>query len=211
MMKTITALKQQKKNLQRVSVYTDGEYTFGLSKIVAAWLTIGQQLSDEKIVELQSLDEIEQAYQKALNFISYRPRSTKEVRDKLKKQEFPDLTIEKILTKLHEKQFLDDHRFAIEWVENRCAFKPRSRFLLRRELFQKGISEENIEQALENVDDFEMALKAIENKMHRFARYDQETFRKKLLAFLSYRGFHYSISAEICQILWTRTENELKA
>ena len=52
----ITALKVQKKNPNRVSVYLDEGYAFGVSRIVGAWLQIGQILSDEKIAVLQQQD-----------------------------------------------------------------------------------------------------------------------------------------------------------
>lgn len=201
-------MKQQKKNPQRVNVYLDGEFAFGLSKIVAAWLKISQEISEEKIKELQSKDEIEAAYQRALTFISYRPRSIQETRNRLKKQEFPEPVIEAALTKLEEKQFLDDAKFAREWVENRAAFKPRSCFVLRRELFQKGISADLIESALSDIDDLKMAYKAAEKKAHRFSRLDQEKYQKKLSTHLASRGFLYSISAEVSLAMWHRLQSE---
>jgi len=73
MMHTITALTLQKRNRQRVSVFLDGEYSFGLARIVAAWLEVGQELSDEKIAQLRAEDEREVAYQRALRLIQYRP------------------------------------------------------------------------------------------------------------------------------------------
>ena len=65
--KQITDLKAQKRNHQRVNVYLDGEYAFGLSRIVAAWLHVGQELSPEKIKELKLEDELE--YFNELDFI----------------------------------------------------------------------------------------------------------------------------------------------
>ena len=85
MERKITALQAQKRNPQRVNVYLDGEFAFGLSRITAAWLQIGQVLSEEKIVELQAADEIEVAYQKALHYLSFRTRSEDEVRKNLRK------------------------------------------------------------------------------------------------------------------------------
>ena len=66
---TITALTLQKRNRERVNVYLDGEYAFGLARIVAAWLVVGQELSDEKITQLRIEDEREVAYQRALRLI----------------------------------------------------------------------------------------------------------------------------------------------
>ena len=83
MAKKITALKLQKRNKDRVNVYLDDEFAFGLSRIVAAWLRTGQELTEEKIAELQAQDNVEVALQRALNFLSYRPRSEEEVRRNL--------------------------------------------------------------------------------------------------------------------------------
>ena len=67
MTQIITALKVQKKNANRVNVYLDGEFAFGLARITAAWLRKGQILSNREIDSLKSADEIEVAYQRALN------------------------------------------------------------------------------------------------------------------------------------------------
>ncbi len=209
MMKTITSLKQQKRSPGRVNVHLDGEYAFALSKIVAAWLSPGQEIDEEKIIELQSKDEQEAAFQKALNFISYRPRSIKETRDRLLKTKFEENVVEQALSKLIEKQLLDDHEFATEWVENRSAFKARSSFLLRRELFQKGIAEEIIDKALKDVDDTELAYKAAEAKAHRYEHLEWKEYRKKLSGYLSRRGFRYSISEEVCRETWKSLDRSM--
>ena len=86
MAKTITALKVQKKNHQRLNVYLDGEFAFGLSRFVAAWLQVGQELTEAKITELLSDDELESAYQQSLKFIGYRIRTTYEVDQHLRKK-----------------------------------------------------------------------------------------------------------------------------
>ena len=79
----ITALKVQKKNPNRVSIYLDDEFAFGVSRIVAAWLQVGQILSDEKIASLQQAENQEAALQRALLLLSYRPHSEAEIRKKL--------------------------------------------------------------------------------------------------------------------------------
>ena len=56
LMKKITALQVQKRNPNRVNIHLDGEFAFGVARIVAAWLRIGQELSEEKIGQLQAED-----------------------------------------------------------------------------------------------------------------------------------------------------------
>ncbi|MGQ9492725.1 MAG: recombination regulator RecX, partial [Anaerolineae bacterium] len=79
MSQKITALKLQKKNRQRVNVYLDGQYAFALQALVAASLKVGQSLSSEEIEQLQRRDAVEVAYERALDFLRYRPRSRAEV------------------------------------------------------------------------------------------------------------------------------------
>ena len=131
---TITALKVQKRNPQRVNVYLDGEYAFGLARITAGWLSIGQVLSAEKIAQLQAEDGREVAYQQALRLLSYRPRASAEVRRNLVKHDVPAEVIEDVLARLQRAGLIDDNRFAQAWVENRSEFRPRGRRALDRQI-----------------------------------------------------------------------------
>ncbi len=53
MVQRITAIEPQQKNPQRVNIYLDGEFAFGLAAVVAAWLKVGQELGEEKIASLK--------------------------------------------------------------------------------------------------------------------------------------------------------------
>ena len=140
-MRKITAIAVQKKNPNRVNISLDDEFAFGLSRIVAAWLRLGQELSDEKIAALQNEDAREVAYVKALRFLGYRARSVQEVRENLQKHEIPETVIEEVLKRLQDTNLLNDQQFAQAWVENRNTFRPRSRRALAMELRQKGLDD----------------------------------------------------------------------
>ena len=96
----ITALRFQKRNSNRVNVYIDGQFAFGLAAIEAAHLRVGQTLSDDDVARLQMQDEAEQAYERALNFLSYRPRSEAEVRRKLREKNMEEEVIEVVVERL---------------------------------------------------------------------------------------------------------------
>ena len=132
--RTITAIKAQKRNKDRVSVYLDGEYAFGLARIVAAWLQVGQELSEEKISQLTSHDEVEAAYAKALRLLNQRDRSSAEIRQYLKRHEVMEPVIDEVLGRLDRAGLVNDERFAQNWIENRSEFRPRSRRALAFEL-----------------------------------------------------------------------------
>ncbi len=207
-MAKITGLKVQKRNKDRVNMYLDGEFAFGLSRIVAAWLHTGQELSDEKIAELQAQDNVEVALQRALNFLSYRVRSEKEVRQNLKKHKYDQAVIDEIIERLVRGKLVDDQNFAELWVENRSEFRPRGSRMLRSELRQKGISDRMIEGALSDLDETNLALKAARKKSRRYRDLEQDEFRKKLYGFLARRGFHYGVISEVVPIIWEEISSD---
>ncbi|RPJ49279.1 MAG: RecX family transcriptional regulator [Chloroflexi bacterium] len=204
----ITALKAQKKNPNRISVYLEGEYAFGLARIVAAWLRIGQQLSDEEINRLKQQDTQEVAYLKALRFLGYRARSEAEIQRKLSEQGYEENVINAAIQRLMENGFLGDEQFARDWVENRTTFRPRSKRMLALELRQKGVGEEAIQQALaETGDEDNLAYQSAIKYAHRLAGVDWETFRKRLGAYLMRRGFSYGTIAPVLRQVWDETQS----
>ncbi len=200
----ITALVVQKRNKERVNIYLDGEFAFGLALIEAIKLQKGQQLDDADIERLKALDEIEVAHEHALNYLSYRPRSVEEVRRNLRqsKKKFSETTVEIVIERLERSGLLDEAAFARYWVENRSQFKPRSARALRYELCQKGVGDPAIRAAMEDLDEETEAYRAAQSRLHRYAQADEETFRKRLGDFLSRRGFSYSIVRNVLDQLW---------
>jgi regulatory protein len=202
--KKITALKAQKRNHQRVSVFLDGEYAFGLSRIVAAWLHIGQELSDEKIAELQAQDGQEIAYQKAIRLIGYRMRSESELQRYLQDQGISNGTIEEVSERLKSNGLIDDLSFARMWVENRNEFRPRSHRMLSIELQRKGIPQDIVSQILEEIPSDEiLAYQAAQKQVRKYQHLEWSDFRRKLTSFLARRGFSYGIIKPIVSQLWT--------
>ena len=207
-MRKITALQVQKRNPNRINIHLDGEYAFGLARIVAAWLHIGQTLDEEKIAKLQAEDARERAMQQAMLFLSYRARSEKEIRQNLSKHEIPDVVIEETLDRLRRNGFADDKQFANAWVENRSTFRPRGRRALTLELRQKGIDDATIESALEDVDEDTLAYEAGQKKARKLKVQEWSEFRKKMSDFLARRGFSYSVIAPIVSRLWNEIHTD---
>jgi len=202
LMKKITAIVVQKRTPNRVNIHLDGEFAFGLARIVAAWLRVGQELSDEKIEQLQAEESSERAFQQAILFLSYRVRSESEIRKNLRKHEIPDAVIEQTLDRLRRDGLANDSQFASAWVENRNTFRPRSRRMMAMELKQKGLNDEAIESAVESVDDEVAAYQAGQKKAPRFQALEWNDFRRKLSEFLGRRGFSYSVIAPVVTRIW---------
>jgi len=198
----ITDLKPQRRNKDRLSVYLDGEFAFGLQEATAMGLFIGQDLTESEIEALKQADAVEWAKQTAYRLLSLRPRSTVEVRRHLQKKQVEDEVIDRVIDRLQELQLLDDNAFARYWVEQRETFKPRSRRALQYELFQKGLSRQVIEQAIAEVDETAAARRAGEKKAQRWAYLSEEEFQAKMHGFLGRRGFSYAVISDVASQLW---------
>lgn len=198
----ITALKLQKHNPQRINVYLDGEYAFGLSRILAAWLAVDQNISDEKIAQLQDQDGQESAYQQALQFLNYRQRSQAEVRKNLQTHQVSEQIIASVLERLRNNGLVNDQSFAQNWVENRIEFRPRGKRALVMELRQHGLDDEAIDQAIENIDEEQLAYQAAVKQVWKLDTKDWQTFRQKLSNFLLRRGFNFDVINPVVHKVW---------
>jgi len=199
---TITALQIQKRNKERVNVYIDHAYAFAVTVTVAAALKKGQFLSDDEIEQLKNQDERNKAFNHATFFLGFRARSRAEIEKYLRGKKYSTEIINDTVGRLLEYNYIDDKDFARAWVAGRQRFKPKSRRALRYELRQKGVDEENIEDALAGLDEDEMARQAIENKLRQWQRLAEADFRKKAMGFLSRRGFNYQVVRQAVDWAW---------
>lgn len=194
----------QKQNSERVSIFLDGEYAFSLEIMAAAQLRKGQLLSDAEIAALQGSDEQTRAYLAAVRLLGVRPRSRIEIERALRGKQFDPTAIAYAIERLQREQYLDDAGFARYWSENRSQFRPRSSRALRYELSQKGVAAEDMEEALDAVDDDAAAWAAALPRLSQLQRLPADEARTKLLAFLARRGFAFATSKRV----WQRLERE---
>jgi len=199
---TITALRLQKHDKERVNVFLDGEYAFSVSLNAALALKRGQPLSQADVERLQREDEVNRAYHHALRMLGYRPRSRLEIERRLRQKDYSAEAIDAAIEHLLTNQHLNDAAFAQSWLDNRERFRPRGARALRYELRQKGIDPSTINDALTDLDEDALAWAAVEGKIDRWRTLDQNTFRKKVMGFLSRRGFNYATVRTVCQRSW---------
>lgn len=198
----ITALRIQQHRKDRVNVFLDGEYAFSLQTIVAAGLRLDAELSDQEIADLRRRDARESAYEDALRFLSYRPRSATEVRRYLEKRQIEAAVADEVLARLIRAGLVNDRQFARFWVESRESARPKGCWALREELRGKGVDSEAIEAAVQDVNEEQSALAAARQRASRWTSLDEQTFRRRLLGFLQRRGFSYGISRRVTARMW---------
>ena len=212
--RTITALRFQKRDKERVNLFLDSEYAFPLPALEAAQLRIGQQLSEQEIEELRAVDLRSRGYNRALRFLAVRPRSQVEVRRNLQAyrprdgRRLAESQIEWIIAKLQEWQYLDDREFARFWVEQRNRFRPVAPRALRYELRQKGVDDSVAHEIIDELSDATSACEAAARS--RLYRWQEETnpvqFRRKMGSFLQRRGFDYEVARGVIDRIWKELE-----
>jgi regulatory protein len=194
---TITALEGQARDPERVSVYLDGVFAFGLSRVLVVQhgLQVGQSLSERDVEELCAADEAERAVQASLRLLSVRPRSRRELRDRLRRKGFRQPAIEAAVDRLLRWGYLDDADFARQWIAQRQATRPRGRRLLEVELRAKGIDPEAVSEAVEaaGLDEETTALRVASKYRERLAGLDPLTRQRRLAGVLQRRGFDWEV------------------
>jgi regulatory protein len=206
--RVITALEIQKRNKDRVNVYLDGEFAFGLPIDEAMRLKMGQTLSNQDIVTLRQIDDIARAFDRAVRLLARRPYSTDEIRRKLVSHDTAPPVIDQVLAKLEHLGYVNDLEFARYWIENREQFQPRGPQAIRYELRQKGIATEIIESVLNDLDAHASAYRAAQSRIHRMRHLSRYEFRQKLGAFLARRGFQYDTANEVIGQLIAELEED---
>jgi len=198
---TITSIKPQK-NRKRFNIYLDGKFAFALSAeaLVKADLKIDQETTEKDVEILRYKDSRDKLYNKALKFLSYRPRSEREVRDYLEKKGGDTKIVEEITGKLKKQNLVDDHAFTTWWIEQRSRFRPKGKHLLWLELLKKGIKKEIIEDSLfSEKEELDLAKKAARKKVKSYKNLEPLEFRQKMTAFLARRGFNWEVIKKVLE------------
>ena len=203
-MSKITALKTNKRTDKQVNMFLDGKFAISLDTEVAVkeGLKIGQELSDDRIKDLTENVGLARCLNTAYRFLSYRPRSEAEMKDRLHRRGFEDSKIEIVINKLKEQNLLDDTAFAQFWKENRETFRPRSQRLTRLELKKKGVADEIIKEVTDESNDMDSAYHAALSKAQHLPDQEYEVFRRRLGDYLKRRGFGYTVINQTVKRIW---------
>jgi regulatory protein len=199
----VTRILKVRRERNRFEVYLDDQAAFRVSATVLAkhGLYKGQDLQEDAVGKIVQADAQEQAHQTAVNFISYRPRSSKEVLDKLVRKGFDSDLAVQVVDRLRELMLINDLEFARMFVRDKLRGKPMGRALLRKKLLEKGISFQLAERILNEYITAEheqeaaraLAERKFRTSRKRFSGLEPATQQKRLADYLLNRGF----SAEV--------------
>ncbi len=159
------------------------------------------------------MDNFEKFLNRTYNFLSFRPRSEKEIKDYLVKKKVDDLTINRIIESLKNSKFLDDKEFVKWWVEQRSKVRPKSMRFIKMELKQKGIGKELVEEVLEDKDfetisDLDKALDLAQKRLKRYQNEEPKKAWEKMARFLASKGFDFDIIKKVVDQVLRKEYND---
>ncbi|NUN70854.1 MAG: RecX family transcriptional regulator [Bacteroidetes bacterium] len=199
----ITKIERQKRNKTRCSVFVDDLYAFSVSEEVYArfLLHTGQELTPEERKRIEQAEADATVKQVALRFRSFRPRSTKEVTDHLRKKGYDGTQIASAVAFLTENKLLDDAGFARMVCRDRMLLRPIGRQSMKQLLYRKGIDREVVESVLQDTFNGEteraLALKEAERKLKRIRTQPPLQQKKRIYEHLLRRGYEPSLAMNI--------------
>ena len=203
-MNRITAIRAGKGRRKRVNIFLDGRFAFSLEAEVAIKedLKVGQELPASQIGALARSDQFHRSLNAAAHYLSYRPRSEFEIRQRLHQHGFDGDSVEAVIAKFKEQGLVDDMAFAQFWKDNRESFSPRSQWLTKLELRRKGVASNIIDQIANTIDDEDNAYRAALSKARSLPLSDYQGFRRRLGDYLKRRGFGYGVINHTIERLW---------
>jgi regulatory protein len=207
----ITKIQRSRRARNRYDVHIDEKPTLQISDmlLLKSGLFAGMELDEPTLLKLSSAANRESAYHDALNFVSYRPRSSKEVLDRLSRRNYERELACQVIDMLKDQRLLNDAEFARMYVRDRLKGKPMGRSLLRKKLMEKGISFQLSDRVLKEYvtdEDEEAAAKALlvrklKTSAGRFSKMDALTRQKRLMDYLVQRGFSFEIASKTARSL----------
>lgn len=193
----ITSIKTQQRKKDRVSIYIDDNFSFGLSQDISYkfGLSVGMEVSNEFINEILLKEEERKVLDSALNFLSYRARSEKELYTRLTQKEYPHNFILNAITYCKEYGYLNDKEFALSFIRDKTNLNKYGPKKLRYELYKKGISQNIIDQVLvpDKDTEYDMALELGLKKLDRYKNDNKDAIYRKLGGFLQRKGYSHDI------------------
>lgn len=198
----ITALQPQRRSSRRepgrwagpkvIAVFLDGSFLFNLAPetVAALGLSVGMELDRARLDEIAREEQLYQARQAAFLLLSYRARTTTELRQRLARKGFSPQVISCTLQRLAELKLIDDAGFARRFAEDRIVLGHKGKWRIRGELLRHGVAKEQIADALASApDETEAARQAAEKYRSRNRRLEPAVLKRRLYAFLARRGF----------------------
>lgn len=203
----ITKIEPQKRNRKRMSVYIDGAFAFGVDMEVAyvCGLKEGLEVDKEWIDAVVQKEELLRAQNYALNLLSFRARSEKEIAERMAQKGYEPFIIDKTIAYLKEQGYINDKAFAEAFIKDKLELNGHGRNRIRWELYKKGVSRELVDELLEKVvtpdEEYEKAKMLAERKMKLWQKDSKPVQYRKLSGLLARKGYSFDLVSKVAREL----------
>ena len=191
----IVSIVVQKKNKTRYTIKFKSGDILGVSRdsLISYNLTVGQKVSSDLLSNIGNYERLQSIKYKALNYLSYRPRSRREVKTSLLKKGFSQNDIDKVLEELVTKGYLDDLSFAKTYARYLIKTKRLGRIAVTNRFFAHNINQETLKPILDKLYDKyppSLLIDAIVRKK-KYPKDSNLINNKKLIDHLKRKGFSW--------------------
>ncbi len=198
-MKIINIAKKDRTNV--VVHFDNGENLFlAYEVLLKNGLKKNDEISESRFSFLVRENQLHFIKQRSFRYLARRLHSSSELRLKLKAKGYDAALIDEVISDLEQKQIIDDHSFAVMYVEEKSRNKLWGKKKLHAELAKRGVKSQIINEVLDSKlpegNDFESALKLVEKKVRRLKskNYENKKLKEKILAYLYSKGYDYETS-----------------
>lgn len=159
----------------------------------------GRRLTADEWTELRKSEEVEQAYRASLGLLNSRARTRKELEEALKRKSFSPEAIADCLDRLKNHRLVDDTAYAARYADQKVTYQRKGSRLVKQELLRRGVSKNDVDEALSTLDGDTERASAIALARKRWTSVKGASQREreyKLMAVLQRRGFPPGIARD---------------
>lgn len=209
-MKITKIERQRRKN--RVNIYVDDDFALGIDEevMIKYNLKVGMEVDNSFIEDILLAEEENNALNDALNFLSYRQRSEKEVYDSLKRKGYAEENIERVILSCKDKNYINDKNFAEAFMRDKVNLNKFGPERIKHELRLKGVSRNIINEVIDfdRSDQYELAKEIADKKIYSYRNDDKKAIYRKMSGFLQRRGFSYDIISKVVKEILNQIDME---
>ena len=178
----------------KYKVYIDGQFAFVLYKgeLSRYHIKEGEELSQENYEKIRGEVLVKRAKLRAMHLLNAMGRTESQLREKLKQGGYPEDIIDGAVAYVKSFGYVNDVNYARSFID--CRKEKKSKKEIEMLLKNKGVSEQDIEAAMEECYEKEDSLSAIEKLMKkRHYSPDEATYeeKQKFMSYLIRKGFSY--------------------
>ena len=169
-------------------VFDEDSYVMNQKLMADYYLYPGKEMSKEEVASMVHKGQYFDAYDKAINYIAYQPRTSFEVRNRMLREEYDKSVINNVIGALVEEKYINDEQYVLDYYESYR--KKYGVFRIVSNLKGKGINESEI-ASVQMEDDEEVAYDLLLKKHGKDIDEIGFEMKGKISKYLSQRGFAF--------------------